>query len=362
MTCHDKQLQRCSLQQPKPLSLTGQLSLSLASRAVSHWCVVRPLSAAARQLIRSRPLLIICDEQEDCHSDFSPSFTLQQQQRSLPTCRVSQLAHLLLLPRPPGPPLSPSPMSLTATDVRNQLSRMGYHDELPDDIAAQFAVRLAERARDRGRQQQPQQRRTAAAPTPTLTAAASPLSDASNRHHRQHHVSPQAGRPVQEDEEAAGDAECAGDSDLQQEKENIAQLLSIQRGLTRILQERGIVSPLKQPHHTASPRRSIARSPQRILPPPAEPSSVAFSRPASALSCSSQSSSASRSSCSSSLHSAAPLSISLSLQLRASSRLRGEERGFGAGGYRKTDVVTRYLQYTADWQQSRFLQRRRQCG
>ena len=53
-----------------------------------------------------------------------------------------------------------------------------------------------------------------------------------------------------------------------------------------------------------------------------------------------------------------PLVSSTALAAREEEKRRGIRRGYGAGGFKKTDVVHRYAQYAHEWEQSRFLQRK----
>ena len=306
-------------------------------------------------------------------------------------------------------------MSFSEADVRNRLVAMGYPD-VPDAIVAQFVARLAVKAHELRENSAAQHRslpRAHQRPIDETAAADSPLSlsDRTNASSqataprsapRSVTASPSAvlterrmanstqsalpssllsGRPASSPPARApvhhkratatasascyAAASCAESERAESEKENVDELLSIQRSLARVLQERGIVSPDKSPApHTARPS-TVASSPVSLLssgaaaaPSPSASSlssslSTAGERPSSALS--------RRSSVSAHAHSSGGRStgsrlISASaMAAREDERLRGERRGYGAGGYRKTDVVARYQQHAAEWEHSRFL-------
>ena len=137
----------------------------------------------------------------------------------------------------------------------------------------------------------------------------------------------------------------AGQGGGRSEKENVATLINIQRGLAKVLAERGIASPYK------------------LTPPPSAASDrrAPTSRPSSPLSVSSASSLLSDLSFSTmSSVGTAPLLGPRALQQREEERVRGVRRGYGQGGFKKADVVNRYQQYKAEWEQSSFLHRTQQ--
>ena len=190
---------------------------------------------------------------------------------------------------------------------------------------------------------------------------------------------PPALRSCEEQREEEEDVESE-DERSDSDKENVEQLLLIQRGLARVLQERGIVSPFKSPPLAAlSYPPPHLRSPQSLFHPrptvshpsssSSSPSSSSSSspstsstvpRPSSSMSRrSSLSTSSSSWSGSRSAMSAAPLVSARTLALRQAERVQGMERGYGEGGFKKTDVVSRYCQYKLEWERSRFLQRKR---
>lgn len=161
----------------------------------------------------------------------------------------------------------------------------------------------------------------------------------------------------EEEGEYTTTTEWVGRSD----KENVATLVNIQRGLAKVLAERGIASPYKPthaPHHTTPPLPATAA----VVLSPASSYRSSASRPSSPLSSSFMSSQSDLSlSTVSSIYTtavAAPLAGVRALQLRVDERVRGVARGYGQGGFRKADVVNRYQQYRAEWERSSFLHRR----
>ena len=157
--------------------------------------------------------------------------------------------------------------------------------------------------------------------------------------------------------EVAAATECVSRSD----KENVATPINIQRGLAKVLAERGIASPFKPTTPTGAPDQPAAPLSAAELVGGALHSSSrsSASRPSSPLSSSFASSQSSSSFPSmSSFDRTAPLAGARALQLREEERVRGVTRGYGQGGFKKADVVNRYQQYREEWDQSNFLHRR----
>ena len=168
-------------------------------------------------------------------------------------------------------------------------------------------------------------------------------------------ASTRAVRPSDDDDYDSPQIDATAAAD-RSDKENVATLLNIQRGLAKVLAERGIASPFKpQPHSSTT---------ESTIPSPASSYRTSASRVSSSLSSSFSSSSTVSESMLSSVTSAdtfsgtAPLAGARGLQLREDERVRGVRRGYGQGGFKKADVVNRYQQYKAQWEQSSFLHRR----
>ena len=304
-------------------------------------------------------------------------------------------------------------MSFSTEQVRAQLFAMGY-DHVPDAAVALFASKLTEKAKHHQQAQQqpadhsqldhssdiasidgsgrqsdsPSPRYVRSSPRSAVQIVRPPLPP-SNRslliqrtrprtpltalHSTAVSASPRqplritdsqstadsTQRPLRAEEhcETEDGYTATTDGDSRSDKENVSMLIDIQRGLAKVLAERGIASPLK-PAPTLIPHTSAAS-------PSASSYRTTASRPSSPLSTSFASSSHSSESLYSDVSSVvdgsagvAPLAGARALQLREEERVRGVRRGYGQGGFKKADVVSRYQQYRAEWEQSSFLHRR----